>query len=210
MDVSYPRIPNIETPNNSRIYKLFTKSKSHLIVLRLLISFSLLMNVFSCSRSPYQGSAAYDCEGGDRVILNERLFCVYTEVRYTREPPNDMGTDDSGIDQQIVQQGDMFQGESQDQVDLRYCPQPLPIAYRYETLTLCSDGEISNDLLEAVVATWYELYNETAGESDDLVIDMSTQDEPVTSDAGIGVIIDEEPTDSEEPVILSDMSMSED
>ena len=209
MDVNHPTAPHIETTDSNRIHMPSTKSKSYLKVSRLLISISMFMLGLSCSRSPYQGSAAYDCEGGDRVILNERLFCVFTELRYTRETPSDMGADNLDSSFQATEQSDMFQGDLPETVDLQYCPETLPIAYRYETLTLCSEGEISNDLLEAIVATWNELYNETADESDDPVIDMSVQDDPVASDGGIGVIIDEEPSEPEESNVVIDMSVSE-
>ena len=79
MDLDQSPALQIETPTIMNNHILHTKSLTVSRLLSLFVILSLVLISQSCSRSPYQGSAAYDCEGGDRVILNERLFCVYNE-----------------------------------------------------------------------------------------------------------------------------------
>ena len=210
MDLDQSPALQIETPIIMNNHILHTKSLTVSRFLSLFVTLSLVLISQSCSRSPYQGSAAYDCEGGDRVILNERLFCVYSELRYTREMPTDMGPADMGpadTDAALfeVEQSDMSLNETQSQAEQNYCPPSLPIAYRYETLTLCSASEIDNELLEAVVATWNELYNETERNDDidstdpnneldsgeDIATDMSTEDEILSNEIDISLDNDE-------------------
>ncbi len=206
MDLNRPHHTQNTLPMISQTRTSISKPYLRIKVLSIFVIFSLLIIGQSCSRSPYQGSAAYDCEGGDRVILNERLFCVFSELRYTREiSSSDMGNQqaesaelDSGIDQSDIGVDDMGMSEAQDLNQQSYCPPTVPIAYRYETLTLCSAEEISNELLEAVVAEWTELYNQ----SEDSVSDMNP--DPVFID--YGTVNDELATDSEVLNQIDDMA----
>lgn len=209
MDADHPLELQIATPLNTKAHISFTKSKAVSRLLNIFVILSMFLIVISCSRSPYQGSAAYDCEGGDRVILNERLFCVYTEPRYTREMPTDMNVEGSDDTTSGIEQGDMFLGETEPQTELAYCPQALPTAYRYETLTLCVEGEIAEGLIEAIVATWNELYNESAEPPNSSTEDMDLEDNALSIDASM-VTDSEETTEVEIDDSVSDMGLNED
>jgi hypothetical protein len=194
----------------SHIHTYLSKPSFQRKILSIFVIFSLFVIGQSCSRSPYQGSAAYDCEGGDRVILNERLFCVFNELRYTREiNSNNMvdqdneGIDlDTGIEQTVIEMDDMGIGESQVMSQQKYCPPTVPIAFRYETLTLCSAGEISNELLEAVVAEWTTLYNQSEDSASDMNSDAVFID--------YGIVNDELNPDGEVSNQTNDMAMTTD
>ena len=143
-----------------------------LFLLSLAVWGGFFMSMSACSRSPYQGSATFDCQGGDRLIVNERLFCVYRERRLSRPNMSDMMLD-------------TIENDSTEE----YCLPELAYAYVYETLTICTDDEtLEAELIDAVVASWTTEY------SDDYIVtgmgtlveDMATL--PEANDANIGVI----------------------
>ena len=140
--------------------------------------------MISCSRSPYAGAAAYDCDGGDRVIVNERLFCVYDELRVSR--PTEMMIDGGMIDVGVLP----------DAPSTNYCPPEVPNAFSYETLILCAEGDVSLPLIEAVVAQWTLEYVQSENSERMTNSTMNISDMNMSSDLGIGVITDEIETDA--------------
>lgn len=140
---------------------------------------------FGCSRSPLDGSANYDCAGGDRVLSASRLFCVYTEPRESR-PAHAEGEANAGAE--VPNEADS---------DSIFCPIALPEVYVYDTLYICAaEPALSDELIESVIVMWGREH-----------LDETANDQGV-SDSGIGVLSGlpdgsisrvDTPTDDEEP-----------
>ena len=161
-----------------------------------------LLLVCACSRSPYEGASNYDCQGGDRLILNERLFCVYTEPRMSRPEPQAAGEEETAAGEEEIAAGEATGGESAEVEmiladDPLYCPPEVPVSQGYETLVICAEEEVSAPLLEAVVAEWGSLYLTAEGgdQTSDMgmsnvdvqVTDTQSTDAQVTDEESIGV-----------------------
>jgi hypothetical protein len=157
--------------------KIGSKYRSFSLFNCTLIFLFACLHLVGCSRSPYEGAGAYRCQDGDRVIINERLFCVYDEMRISR--PSNMMVDGGLSDMNVVAEPSLDDGPI-------YCPPELPNAYVYETLTLCTEGEVALEIIEAVIAQWS--------------LDYATVSMAV--DGGIM-------TDSTDPSTLSDMQVSD-
>lgn len=112
------------------------------LVSRLCLLVFGMISFWSCDRSPYSGSANFDCGEGDRILVTERLFCVYTS------PHQDFSRGEDG-------------GVVIPPSPLPECPEVLPFAHAYETLTLCSsDTELDPRVIEAAVVAWVTEYTE--------------------------------------------------
>lgn len=138
-----------------------------------------------CSRSPLAGSANYDCGEGDRVIVLERLFCVYTSTRQARLEPSageEMRAGETMIAGVESMAGAEVMPVAGDSSSDPFCPAELPEVYIYDTLYVCAaEGQLELEVIEAVVAAWSEAHF-----SDDMS-PMSTLDLGVT-DEGIGIL----------------------
>ena len=153
---------------------------------------TLLIAISACSRSPLQGAGNADCDSGDRVIINERLFCVFEESRETRP----VQSSPDGMAGDLVMAGEpVLAGEPNvTENDPTYCPSITPIAYRYETLTICAEEQVNSLLIEAVVAQWSTDYAESdEGPSPEVIVDASISDEiePVGIPLDLGVSDDD-------------------
>lgn len=177
---------------------MLTSSPLSRSVIALVLS-SIAM--IGCSRSPLEGAGNAPCGSGDRVILNERLFCVYEGARETR--PADPSTEG----QSEMTSGEMTVGGASVPIagiesiggtlaqtadsEMNYCPLTTPIAHRYETLTICGEVEISSSLVEAVVAQWSTEYADIDDTQSAQSGTDETNSEPMIMEAGsIGVQID--------------------
>jgi hypothetical protein len=154
-----------------------------------------LLLLHACSRSPYEGASNYDCQGGDRLILNERLFCVYAEPKMSRPEPQSLagaeGTAGSESAGSESAGSEMILAD-----DPLYCPPAVPVSQGYETLVICAEEEVSAPLLEAVVAEWGAQYRaqDPTAEDGDLRSDMGmtnavdvATDAQVTDEESIGI-----------------------
>lgn len=109
-----------------------------------------------CSRSPYLGSAHYGCGDGDRVIVAEHLFCVFTSAREAR-PVMSAG-------EEVVAGAEMPPSGGESMTPL--CPEATPNLYVYDSLYICSaESEVSAELIESVVVRWGQEYFEAPVEA---------------------------------------------
>ena len=74
-----------------------------------------------------------------------------------------------------------------------YCPPELPNAYVYETLTLCTEGEVALEIIEAVIAQWSLDYATVSmavdgGIMTDSIAPFDPSDMQVSDEASIGVL----------------------
>ena len=120
-----------------------------------------------CSRSPFLGSTHYGCGEGDRVIVAEHLFCVFTSAREAR--PVMIAGEEAVAGAEMPPSG----GESMTPL----CPEATPVLYVYDSLYICSaESEVSAELIESVVVRWGQEYFEAP-----------TADQG-TRDMGIGLV----------------------
>ena len=144
-----------------------------------------------CSRSPLTGSANYDCDEGDRVIVLERLFCVYTSAHQARPEPR-AGEQMSAGEQ--LSAGEVMNAGAESMAGTEvmtvagdsssdpFCPVELPELYVYDTFFICAaEGQLELELIESVVAAWSELY------APDDMSPTSVPDLGVT-DEGVGIL----------------------
>ena len=165
--------------------------KSTFLPLFAIVISSTTMMVTSCSRSPYDGAGNASCEAGDRVIVNERLFCVFEGSRITRpdEPSSEETSAGEEAGAQVESEVEMSAGDTAIDEIVDYCPMTAPVAHRYETLTICGEEEVSSLIVEAVVAQWsadYSEESETTGGQSEAIAGEDLVEEP----GSIGVLFD--------------------
>ena len=159
--------------------------------LAMIVISSMAIVVTSCSRSPYEGAGNASCDSGDRVIVNERLFCVFEGSRLTRpaepSPEETLAGEEAGT--QVEPEMETSAGDTAPDETMNYCPMTAPVAHRYETLTICGEEEVSAQIVEAVVAQWsadYSEESETTGGHSEAIAGEDLMEDP----AEIGVIFD--------------------